>query len=95
MSSTLGKVRMYDACADAYRNGEVIIHDFGTYTQLASVDGGTLRAPEGQPDDRADAFALACAARLQLTVAEPGYDDEPVVGACRFQFLGLPDNGGW
>jgi hypothetical protein len=81
MSSALGKVAMYDACADACRNGEVIIHDFGTYTQLASVDGSTLRAPEGQHDDRADAFALACAARLQLTVVEHGYEDEPILGA--------------
>jgi hypothetical protein len=73
MSSMLGKVRLYDCCADACRNGEVIIHDFGTYTQLSSIDGSTLRAPEGQHDDRADAFALACAARLQVTTQVEDY----------------------
>jgi hypothetical protein len=30
---------------------------------LASIDGSTLRAPAGEHDDRADAFALACTAR--------------------------------
>lgn len=40
------------------------LHSFATYTQLASVDGSTLRAPAGQHDDRADAFALACTARM-------------------------------
>src|SRR2546430_1458010 len=77
MSSMLGKVRLYDCCADACRNGEVTIHDFGTYTQLASIDGSTLRAPEGQNDDKADSFALACAARLQLTTQGEDYY-EPV-----------------
>lgn len=62
LSSQLGKVRLYDAAADACRNSEVVIHDFVTLTQLQSIDGNSLRAPEGQADDRADAFALACAA---------------------------------
>jgi hypothetical protein len=65
LSSQLGKVRLYDAAADACRNREVVIHDFVTLTQLQSIDGNTLRAPDGQNDDRADAFALACAARLR------------------------------
>jgi hypothetical protein len=63
LSSQLGKVMLYDHCADAFRNGEVVLHTFATYAQLASIDGSTLRAPEGENDDRADAFALACAAR--------------------------------
>jgi hypothetical protein len=63
LSSTLGKTQLYDKCADACKNTEVRLRSFATYTQLASVDGSTLRAPDGQPDDRADAFALACAAR--------------------------------
>jgi hypothetical protein len=64
LSSTLGKTQLYDKCADGCKNAEVTLHSFATYTQLASIDGSTLRAPEGQPDDRADAFALACAARM-------------------------------
>ena len=63
LSSQLGKVMLYDRCADALRNGEVVLHAFATHAQLASIDGSTLRAPEGEHDDRADAFALACAGR--------------------------------
>jgi hypothetical protein len=63
LSSQLGKVKLYDSCADAFRNREVVLHTFATYAQLASIDGSTLRAPEGEHDDRADAFALACAGR--------------------------------
>src|SRR5439155_17357850 len=90
MSSTLGKVAMYDACADACKNKEVLFHSFATFTQLASIDGSTLRAPDGQHDDRADAIALACAARLQMPTADEDYV-EPVLASPGFQFQGLPD----
>jgi hypothetical protein len=63
LSSQLGKVMLYDRCAEAFRNREVVLHTFPTYVQLASIDGSTLRAPKGEQDDRADAFALACAGR--------------------------------
>jgi len=63
LSSQLGKVILYDRCADAIRNHEVILHTFATYAQLTSIDGSTLRAPQGESDDRADALALACAGR--------------------------------
>ena len=97
MSSTLGKVRMYDAAADACRNRETVIHSFATFTQLASIEGSTLRAPEGQYDDRADAFALACAARLQMPAADDDYF-EPVLGSSGFQPHNYPSEpfmGGW
>jgi hypothetical protein len=63
LSSTLGKTKLYDACADAVKNAEVVIRSFVTFTQLSSIDGSTLRAPDGQHDDRADAFALAACGR--------------------------------
>jgi hypothetical protein len=63
LSSALGKTQLYDRCADGFKNGEVTVHSFATQAQLASIDGSTLRAPDGLPDDRADAFALACAPR--------------------------------
>jgi hypothetical protein len=63
LSSTLGKTKLYDQCADALKNGEAIVHSFATFSQLSSIDGTTLRAPDGQHDDRADAFALAVCAR--------------------------------
>jgi hypothetical protein len=81
LSSTLGKVRMYDACADAVKNREVVIHSPATFAQLASIDGSTLRAPEGQHDDRSDAFALACAARLQMREGRDDDDYESAVSA--------------
>jgi hypothetical protein len=80
MSCTLGKTQMYDNCADAFKNQEVVVHSFGTFSQLASIDGNTLRAPDGEHDDKADAFALAVCARLALLGS--GDDEyEPVLGA--------------
>lgn len=63
MSSKLGKALLYTECADHFRTNAQestkILHSFASYTQLASVEGATLRAPEGQHDDRADSYALA------------------------------------
>jgi hypothetical protein len=64
MSSTKGKALLYDGAADAFREGDCLVHDPETYHQLASIEGATLRAPQGQNDDRATAFALALAGRL-------------------------------
>jgi hypothetical protein len=65
LSSALGKTLLYSACADQVRNSEVILHDLATYAQLGSIEGATLKAPEGEHDDRADAFALACVGRAK------------------------------
>lgn len=59
LSSQLGKTLLYDACAEAFRDKDTLVHSFPAYLQLASIEGATLRAPEGQFDDRADAYALA------------------------------------
>lgn len=59
LSNSLGKTLMYDAAADAFRDGDTTLHSRATYTQLASIEGATLRAPDGQHDDRADSYALA------------------------------------
>lgn len=67
LSSTRGKTLMYDATADAYRNGERTLRTFETFTQLSGIEGATLRAPDGQNDDRADADALATVAALRRT----------------------------
>jgi hypothetical protein len=63
LSTSRGKALMYDACADALKEGDAIIHDEQTYTQLASIEGSTLRAPEREHDDRATSFALGQVAR--------------------------------
>jgi hypothetical protein len=50
---------------------ETVLHSFATFTQLASVDGSTLRAPDGEYDDRAISYALACAARRHVRFVQP------------------------
>jgi hypothetical protein len=63
-STTLGKVKMYDAGADALKNEETAIHTFKTFIQLQSIEGSTLRAPEGEMDDGADSYVLALVGNL-------------------------------
>lgn len=62
LSSQKGKALLYSAAADCVRDEEVKIRCAETFAQLASIEGGTLRAPEDDHDDLADAFALACVA---------------------------------
>jgi hypothetical protein len=69
LSSTLGKVLMYDSGAEAFKNGETNIHDYETLTQLMSIEKGTLRAPEGEMDDRADSYVLALMGRYEVLQA--------------------------
>lgn len=59
MSSTKGKSLLYNAVSDSLRDGDLILHSWDTYLQLSSIDGNSLSAPEGERDDRADAYALA------------------------------------
>jgi hypothetical protein len=59
LSSSKGKAQLYSDCADAFREEETILHSFSSYMQLSSIEGATLRAPEGEHDDRADSYALA------------------------------------
>jgi hypothetical protein len=53
---------LYDSTADAFREQQTSLHSFATFTQLALIEGATLRAPPGEHDDRADSYALACVA---------------------------------
>lgn len=75
-STSKGKVLMYSTLADDVRAEETTIHDSATFEQVASVEGSTLRAPEGDHDDLADAYALALQARavpantFQFTVVQ-------------------------
>jgi hypothetical protein len=65
MSSALGKTSLYDQCADAFKNKAVLLHSFSTFTQLSSIDGSTLRAPDNLPNDRADSCALVVCGRAK------------------------------
>lgn len=62
-STSYGKSMMYTETAEAIRDQSVTVHNYLTYLQLASIDGSTLRAPEGELDDLADSFALAVVGR--------------------------------
>jgi hypothetical protein len=61
--NSLGKTMLYTTAADEFRHKNTVIHTFMTLTQLMSIEGSTLRAPEGEADDLADSYALALAAR--------------------------------
>lgn len=66
LSSSLGKALLYNEMADCFRDGDTTLHSFATYTQLASIEGSALRAPEGFHDDRADSYALAHVGRIAM-----------------------------
>jgi len=59
LSNSKGKTLLYDAAAEALRDGNTVIHTDTLYEQLLSLEGSSLRAPSGQMDDCADAWALA------------------------------------
>ena len=53
---------LYEILAENVRNHETVIRDNDAYLEIQSI-GRDLKAPPGRMDDRADAFALALAAR--------------------------------
>ena len=63
LTTTKGKALLYDTAGTALRDGDCIVHALDTFSQLASIEGSTLRAPPGHQDDRATAFVLALAGR--------------------------------
>jgi len=73
MTSARSKAVMYDALVDAVRDGKPIIHSDKTLGQLASIEGTTLKAPEGENDDYAISFALAVATAMAKPVVNFTY----------------------
>lgn len=67
LDNSRGKALLYDAAADAFRSEDTILHSFSTFTQLASIEGASLRAPDNEADDEADSYALALVARSLKT----------------------------
>lgn len=68
------KTLMFDIAADSFRDGDCMVYDFPTYSQLTSIEGNTLAAPEGELDDMASAFIVALVARI-LRTARPARQD--------------------
>ena len=66
LSSSKGKSLMYNDTADAFRDQETFLHSFPTFVQLASIEGASLLAPDGEHDDRADSYALAIEGTLRV-----------------------------
>ncbi len=67
LSNAYGKAKMYTEFNDYLRTKALCIHNKSTFDQLSSIDGKTLKAPEGEFDDFALAFALAQMARTLET----------------------------
>ncbi|HUW08199.1 MAG TPA: hypothetical protein VM537_00640 [Anaerolineae bacterium] len=59
LDNTRGKALLYDNGAELFRDGRTVVHSEMTYLQIASIEGSTLHAPEGEYDDRATAMMLA------------------------------------
>ena len=72
------KALMYDLTADTFRNRETVLHSLETFAQLAAVEGASLRAPEGEADDEAVAYALACVAASGRSGGRPVAQGLPV-----------------
>lgn len=79
LSSKLGKTMLYDSEAEVFRNRNTVLHSFDSYTQLSSIEGATLLAPDGERDDRADSHALATLARQYALINDHKYQDQTVV----------------
>lgn len=77
-TNTRSKALMYASAADVLRDVDTAkILDETTYLQLASIEGATLKAPEGELDDHAVAWCLAqCAIDIYGRTAE--YGNSPV-----------------
>ena len=62
-STSVSNALLYDHAATAFREQTTLLHNFTTQTQLSLIEGATLSAPDGEHDDRADAFALSLMGR--------------------------------
>jgi hypothetical protein len=63
VESSLGRAMLCDAAADAFKNRETVIRSFAAKQELDSIERGSLKAPKGEHDDRADAYEAALYAR--------------------------------
>lgn len=76
MTTSKSKAHMYSGVADDLQAKETAIYDMTTYLQLASIEGASLSAPEGEMDDSATAFALGRMAAREMQLS--GWTSETV-----------------
>lgn len=81
--SVPGKVMLYDSGAAVFMRSETVVHDFGTMIQIGSIEKNTLRAPEGELDDKSDSYFLAL----------KGAEMKPRRGMMKAKMTGLPGRG--
>jgi hypothetical protein len=106
MTTTASKAILYDLAGEVFRDGGAVIHSPETFEQLCSIEGSTLRAPEGAMDDRAVGYVLALAGRKRLlTLGTKGRPFEPIAvggfrsadqqppGYCTAPFLNVAEDG--
>jgi hypothetical protein len=67
LTNSLGKTRLLDELAEQIKDQGLTIHNRETFYQVVSIDGSTLKAPDGKHDDRALSLALANMARLLIS----------------------------
>lgn len=73
LTSPRGKILLYDIAADSFREKDTTIHNYDTFAQLSSIEGSSVKAPEGDPDDLADAYSLGLAARTLRSRSGQGW----------------------
>jgi hypothetical protein len=76
LTTAKGKALLYARTGEALRDAETVLHGLETFSELASIEGATQRAPEGMHDDRATAYALAVAGRVRLLTMNPVSPEE-------------------
>jgi len=59
LDNSRGKAMLYADGAELIHDRRALIHSQATHDQIASIEGSSLRAPEGEHDDRATAYMLA------------------------------------
>lgn len=72
-NTTAGKSMLYDDLTNSIKQGDCLLHSEKTKKQLRGIQGSTLRAPEGERDDAADACALANVGRRYFS---EGYEPD-------------------
>lgn len=93
LTTTAGKSLLYDHAGQALREGNAVIRNPETYSQLASIEGTTLRAPSGLADDRAMSYILAlsvCARGAKAYPRPPSEDSWPCLLTAGYRMGAVP-----
>lgn len=62
LETAKSKALLYSEGAKLFKDGVVTLHSNTTFMQLASIEGNTLKAPDGEFDDQAVSYVLGIVA---------------------------------